>query len=128
MASSGLMKPTILAFFLSVALFADAGPRIPLPKLSMTQAIEAAQKQLIVDMPEKPGALGSTQMLLVEVQYVSENYLMSKYPKVFPRVAPMLKNPRWFWIVGYVQPVANDVTRTYCVDQSGEIKLLEETT
>ena len=127
MVAYGVLKRSCLALYLGATLLADPGPRIPLPKLSMNQAIKAAQKQLVTDMPVRPGSLRPDQMLLVEVRYVSENYLTQEYPKAFPRSAPVIENPRWFWIVGYVQPVSNDVTYTYCVNQIGQVRLLLRT-
>jgi len=126
MIQPSLLKRPFLILGAVVTLLADAGPRIPLPKKSMTEAIQIAQKQLSNDLNKDPEFM--RQMLLVEARYTSENHLAYEYPKLFPKIGPVIERPRWFWVIAFVHPVANDVSFTYCVDQSGQVKLLQSTT
>jgi len=126
MVQPNLLKRSFLLVSVAVTLLADAGPRIPLPKISMTEAIQFAQKQLGIDLVKDPAFM--RQMLLVEARYVSENHLAYEFPKLFPKVGPVIEKPRWFWVIAFVHPVSNDVSFTYCVDQSGQVKLLQATT
>jgi hypothetical protein len=125
MIQPGSLKKPFLILSATVALLADPGPRIPVPKITMTEAIQAAQNQLDADLTKNLEFL--RQMLLVEARYVSENYLVHEYPKLFPRSGPVIKMPKWFWVIGYVHPVSNDVSFTYCVDQSGQVRRLKAT-
>ena len=119
---------TLLASAYTFALQADPGPPIPAPKVPMQKAVNIARTVMLGESQDKQEVSFRSQMLTVDVRYESEWHLITNYPDKYPPKTHLPKNPRWYWIITFVHPVANDVSRTYCVDQSGKTQFLAATT
>jgi len=102
----------ITLFFILVIIanvFSEAGPPIPNPKITVTEAIEIAKNYFYFG---KSSVIDSEYFkiedyILLSAQYT--NYFMEEYQN------------EWAWKIRFVHPIQNDHSVTYKVTNNGEI-------
>ena len=106
------MKKLIVVLFLlciSINVFADAGPPIPIPQITLKKAVELAEKNFYEKWKN-----------VIDGDYFQiEDYIIQKieYTKYFREE----ERNEWAWYIRFVHPVANDHSVTYKITNSGEV-------
>lgn len=104
----------VILFILSICsnAFAKAGPPIPVPAISMSEAIDIAVEYFY---NKEIGVIDGDYFkvedyILISSQYT--NYINEEYQK------------EWAWVITFIHPVQNDHSVVYKVTNNKEIILL----
>ena len=109
--------------------FAEAGPPIPVPKVSIDRALELSRAALKEDFADSD-AFKSKDMIVLSVlykNYAKESEYYDDYAKMKEKAFLEKYRAQWAWEIVFVHPVANDISYTYKVSQDGKVQLVEQT-
>lgn len=106
------MKKIILALFIlciSINIFGKAGPEIPLPVISASEAIDLASNYFYGGKTKRPD----------QDYFKIEDYILIsvKYTNNFNEE----KQTEWAWEIKFVHPVQNDHSLTYKITNDGKV-------
>lgn len=108
-----MKKPVAMIAFLifcaTQETYSKAGPSIPLPAVSIEEAIALSRKAFSENTINLKNAGYFSKFILSSVNYVQDN---------------KSKNMYWVWQTIFVHPVDNDCKWCYEINQNKEIKLL----
>lgn len=96
----------------------EAGPPIPKPTHSITQAIQIVQEHFI-------GPFAKDSGLAKDKNFKPADFLVTcvRYTERFRKE----EMGEWCWVVTLTHPVANDITYTFKLTSGGKIGLLRQT-
>lgn len=103
---------TLLILFIYSDAFAKAGPPIPVPGISISEAIDIAEEYFYNKETRMVDSdyFKVEDYILISAQYT--NYIDEEYQK------------DWSWIIKFIHPVQNDHSVVYKVTNDKEIILL----
>jgi hypothetical protein len=96
----------------------EAGPPIPKPTHSITQAVQVVQEYFVGPFAKESGLAKNEHFKPADFLVTSVQYTKWFRKKVMEE---------WSWIVTLTHPVANDINYTFKLTSKGKVVLLEQT-
>lgn len=99
----------LLTGLIAFSAFADAGPPLPLPEISLTEAVELAKDHFVVkETRNNDGEVfKKDEYILISANYT--NYFQEKYEK------------EWAWRIEFTHPAQNDHSVVYKVSNQNRL-------
>ena len=108
----------LLVLIPNLTTFAKAGPPIPIPQHSLTQAVEMVEAHFYETFPDGKRFTESNDFKIKDFIVISAEYTRIFGGKEFKA---------WSWVVTFRPPIHNDNSFTFQLDPNGKVILLQQT-